>query len=278
MKAAFTLIPEESKRLIAKAVVQTEEVKAARKKAYILIMPGTSNAYVAQELLGAAGPDPRKYTAGINSHRLLCVTDPDKREPMPIILHKGELSSKDVAGALTDFHLETVIIKGANAIDREGNVGLIVGGFDGGGIAKTVGTVVSQGLRYIVPVGLEKMVPSVKEATASSGAKRLDYSIGADFGMIPIPNAVVITEIEALKILAGVEATHVASGGIGESAGSVILVIEGDEKDVKKAVSIVEAVKGEPRLAGFKGTCECCRYACKFAGTKSADLPPWLSD
>jgi len=222
--------------------------------------------------------EPQKFTAGTNTHRLLCVTDADKRTPFPIILYKEERSSKTLPEALQDFHIETVLIKGANAIDPEGNVGVITSGFDGGTIGATYGTVTSQGLKYIFAVGLEKMVASVKVAAAWAGAKTLDYTMGADFGMFCIPNGTIVTEIEALKILAGVEAKHIASGGVGESAGAVVLVIKGEETNVRKAISIVESIKGEPPLKGFKGTCETCRYACKFAGKKVKDLPVWLTD
>jgi hypothetical protein len=278
MKAAFTLIPSESRRLIAKAVVRMEQVKIAKEKAYVILNGGTTNGFIAQELLGLRDLEPQKFTAGTNTHRLLCVTDADKRTPFPIILYKGERSSKTLPEALEDFHIETVLIKGANAIDPEGNVGVITSGFDGGTIGATYGTATSQGLKYIFAVGLEKMVSSVKEAAAWTGAKTLDYTIGADFGMYCIPNGTIVTETEALKILAHVEAKHVASGGVGESAGSVVLVIEGEEPHVKKAISIVESIKGEPPLRGFKGTCKVCPYACKFAGSEVEGLPPWLGD
>jgi hypothetical protein len=278
MKAAFTMIPSESRRLIAKAVVEMEEIKIAKQKAYIILNGGTTNGYIAQELLGMKDLEPQKFAAGTNTHRLLCVTDADKRTPFPIILYKGERSSKTLPEALQDFHIETVLIKGANAIDPEGNVGVITAGFDGGTIGATYGTATSQGLKYIFPVGREKMVPSVKEAAAWAGAKTLDYTMGADFGMFCIPNGIVVTEIEALKILADVDAKHIASGGVGESAGAVVLVIKGEETNVRKAISIVESIKGEPPLKGFKGTCETCPYACKFAGKKMEDLPAWLAE
>lgn len=279
MKAAFTLIPVESKRLIAKAVVQMEEIKIAKQEAYIILNGGTTNGYIAQELLGMKDLEPQKFTAGTNTHRLLCVTDADKRTPFPIILHKGERSAKTLPEALQDFHIESVLIKGANAVDSEGNVGVITSGFDGGTIGATYGTAFSQGMKYIFAVGLEKLVASVKEAAAwIGGAKTLDYTIGADFGIFCIPNGIVVTEIEALKILADVEAKHVASGGVGESAGAVVLVIKGEEANVRKAISIVESIKGEPALKGFKGTCETCPYNCKFVGKKVEDLPSWLAD
>jgi hypothetical protein len=222
--------------------------------------------------------EPQKFTAGTNTHRLLCVTDADKRTPFPIILHKGETCSKTLPDVLQDFHIKTVLIKGANAVDPEGNVGVITSGFDGGTMGATYGTVTSQGLKYVFPVGLEKMVASVREAAAWVGAKTLDYTLGADFGMFCIPNGIVVTEIEALRILADVQAKHIASGGVGESAGAVVLVIEGQETNVKRAVSIIESIKGEPTLKGSKGTCETCSYACKFTGEKVEDLPSWLTD
>jgi len=278
MKAAFTLIPAESRRLIAKAVCEMKEIKTAMEKAYVILNGGTSNGYIAQELFGMRDLPPEKFTAGTNTHRLLCVTDADKRSPFPIIYYKGKPSTKTLKEALNDFHKETVLIKGANAVDPQGHAAVIAAGFDGGTMGATLGTVVSQGLKYIVPVGLEKLVASTEWCTAFTGAKTFDYTIGADFGMFCIPNAIVVTEIEALKLLAGVEATHVASGGIGESAGSVVLVVQGQDANVKKAISMVESIKGEPTLPGFKGTCEKCPYRCTFAGKKVNQLPAWLVD
>jgi len=278
MKAAFTLIPSESRRLIAKAVVEIEEVKVARRGAYIILACGTTNGYVAQELVGTRQMEPEKFAAGTNTHRVLCVTDPDKKGPCPMILYKGERCSKTISEALQDFHLDTVIIKGANALDHQRNVGIITSGFDGGTIWSTYGTATSQGLRCIFPVGLEKLVTSVREAAAWTGAKTLDYTMGADFGMFCISNGTVVTEIEALRILADVEARHIASGGIGESAGAVVLVIRGDRANVERAISIIESIKGEPTLKGFKGTCATCPYACRFAGKSVRDLPTWLMD
>jgi hypothetical protein len=280
MKAAFTLIPSESRRLIAKAVIQMKEVQIAKQKGYIILNGGTTNGYIAQELLGDYSLEPQKFTAGTNSHRLLCVTHPDNRLSIPVVFYKGERSSKTPVEALQDFHIETIIIKGANAIDPEGNVGIITSGFDGGTFAVTYGTVVSQGLKYIFPVGLEKMVSSVTEAAAWTGAKTLDHTIGADFGMYCVPpyRGMVVTEIEALRILTGVEAKHIASGGVGDSAGAIVLIAQGEDDKVKKAISLVESIKGEPVLKGFKGICEKCPYACLFAGKKLDQLPRWLRD
>ena len=48
MKAVFTLTSSESRRLIAKAVVQMPEFKTAWEKAYVLLAGGTTNAFISQ--------------------------------------------------------------------------------------------------------------------------------------------------------------------------------------------------------------------------------------
>ncbi len=278
MKAAFTLIPSESRRLIAKGVAAMKEVRDAGERGYTIICGGTTNGYVAQEILGANDIPPERYTAGTVCSRVLCTTDADKRSPFPIILFQGKKVAKTIPEALNDFHLETVIIKGANAIGPSGKVAVISSGFDGGTMGATLGTAVSQGLKYIVPVGLEKLVSSVEDSCSWTGAKTLDYSMGADVGMFITPHALVVTEIEALRILAGVNSKHVASGGIGDCAGAVVIVAEGAEENMKKAISIIEKIKGEPVLPNFKGTCKTCRYECIYAGKDQSDLPEWLRD
>ena len=158
MKAVFTLTPSEGRRLIAKGIVQMPEVRAAWEKAYIVLVGSTINGYVAQELLGL-DIEPQRFTAGINTNRLLCVTDEDARDAIPIVVHKGKIVEKTVDDVYDDFHLESVVIKGANAIDTEGDVGVITSGFNGGTIAATIGTITSTGMKYIFGVGLEKRVP-----------------------------------------------------------------------------------------------------------------------
>ena len=66
MKAAFTLTPAESRRLLAKAVVQMDEVKRANENGYIILCGGVTNALIAQELLGI-DVEPQRFTAGISA-------------------------------------------------------------------------------------------------------------------------------------------------------------------------------------------------------------------
>ena len=280
MKTVFTLTSAESRRLIAKAVVAMPEVKAAWEKAYLLLAGGTTNAFIAQELLDDKSIEPGLCTVGESTDGLLCVTSPASRKSFPNVFYQGEAKKEmTLVEALSDFHAETVVIKGANAVDMNGVVGVITSGFDGGTVPRVIGPVTSKGLKWITPVGLEKLVPSVQEsAKALGGATTIDVSMGADPGMYCLGNTVVVTEIEAIKMLFNCDAKLICCGGIGGNEGAVTLAVTGEEKNIRDLVAYLEDnVKGEPPVKGNKGVCETCRYRfCKYCGTKAADLPAWM--
>jgi len=280
MKAVFTLTSSESRRLIAKAVVQMPQVKKAWSDAYLLLAGGTTNAFLAQELLNDNSIEPGLCTAGISCEGLLCVTAPDSRKSFPNVFFKGEAQpDKSLADALSDFHAETVVIKGANAVDPDGYVGIITAGFDGGTVPRIIGPVTSKGLTMITPVGLEKLVPNVRDAAkALGGATHIDFSMGADCGMYCLGNTIVVTEIEAIRQLFDCEAKLVCCGGIGGNEGAVTLAVDGEEDKLKALIEFLEEnIKGEPPVKANKGVCETCRYRfCRYCGKKPEELPAWM--
>jgi len=279
MKTIFTLTSAESRRLLAKAVIQMPEVKTAWENAYVLLAGGTTNAFIAQELMNDYSIEPGRCTMGISTDGLLCVTHPDSRKVFPNVFYKGEAQpEKTLVDGLNDFNPQTVVIKGANAVDPQGFVGVITAGFDGGTIPRVIGTVTSKGLKMISVVGLEKLVPSVREACLAIGATNLDASMGADPGMFCLGTTTVITEIEALKILFDLKGTLICCGGVGGNEGAVTLTAEGDEENVKALIEFLEKeVKGEPPVKGNKGICEVCRYKfCRYHGLKGDQLPEWM--
>ena len=76
MKATFVLTPAEARRLIAKAVIQMPEFQKAWKDAYVILAGGTTNAFIAQELLCDPSIEPGRCTVGLSCEGLLCVTEP----------------------------------------------------------------------------------------------------------------------------------------------------------------------------------------------------------
>lgn len=258
MRALFVFTPAESKRFIAKAVARLPEVAQARADDEIAICHGGTNVYVAEEIFGeCASRD--KYLSGLVVNRILCVTQAEEKPPM-LVWRKGVLNAPGatMAETLKDFGASSVFIKGANAVDAEGNVGIFVANPTGGTIGWSYGILSARGCHLIVPVGLEKLVPSVREAARSCGQDTLYYCQGIRIGMIPIMNATVVTEIEAFQILFDLSAIHVGGGGVTQSQGSVVLVAEGERDQLDRAIALIESIKGEPILHPKKSACTNC--------------------
>lgn len=243
----LVLTPAESKRLIAKAVVAMPQVKRALEKGRVIIANGTTTAFVAEEILGCQVAK-RGYAAGYIGEGRLAVTSPELMMKAYVLVD-GCLVDVSAREIIPEFEAGDVLIKGANAVDAEGRVGILMADDQGGTIGMALGVMAARGCHLIVPVGLEKMVPSVSEASRKCGILRLKYAMGLKVGLMPVVNATVVTEIQALRLLAGVEATHVASGGISGCEGAVTLVVEGSDEAVRKAFETVEGVKGEKPVA-----------------------------
>lgn len=297
MRALFVFTPSESKRFIAKAVASLPEVRRAKEEGEIVIGHGSSNVYVAEEIIGRC-PERDRFLSGLVINRVLCVTQAEEKPPM-IVLRKGELIPPKLTmeETLRDFNATSVFIKGANAVDPEGNAGVFVAHPSGGTIGFAYGILSGRGCRLIVPVGLEKLVPSVKEAAAHLGQDTFYYCMGIRIGMIPLVNARVITELEAFKILFGLDAVHVGGGGLGGSEGAVTIVAEGEKEALDRSIRMIEAIKGEETvpLAPRKSLCGGClpttpsmgaspgeqfagrkRIHCMFTGKREEDLPPFF--
>lgn len=260
VSALFPLTSSESKRLIAKGVAALPEVRRALKKGRLVIAGGTTNAFVAEELLGVK-LEKALYTAGIITGGKLCTTPPEKRI-RPYCLKDGKPVNVGPAEMAAEFEAGDVFIKGAGAVDHEGHAGVLVASPNGGTIGTSMGHVLARGAHLIVPVGLEKMIPSVIDASQACGTTRFKYSYGASLGFIPLVNATVITEIDALWLLTGVTATHAGSGGVGGSEGSVVLAVEGTEEEVDAAFNLIKSIKGEPPVEMVKRDCDDCTYDC----------------
>ena len=91
MKALFVLTPSESKRLIGKAVASLPEVKNARKSDCLLVSHGSTNVYVAEEIVGkeetAVLFDRNTFLSGLIVRGTLCTTY--AKEKGPILLMKN---------------------------------------------------------------------------------------------------------------------------------------------------------------------------------------------
>jgi hypothetical protein len=191
---------------------------------------------------------PHCYCIGMVADGMLTTSLKDDREAVRFYV-KGERVTMDALPFYDTFDTGDVVIKGGNAVDPYGDAGVLASNSQGGTVGALISFVMVRGLPVIMPIGVEKLIPSVSEACAGWGQRTLHKSMGEKVWLVPVVGSLVITEIEALGILAGVEGRLVASGGIGGSEGAVVLLLEGSQKAIEKAYSIVESVKGERSIA-----------------------------
>ena len=244
--ALVTLNPAESRRLIAKAVVQLPEVKAALKKGMIIIGRGVTNAYVSEELFNITVEPKAQQTAGMVVNGATNANTSPPPCTMHVVRDGKPVENADSNVEILAFGPEDVFIKGANAIDAQGNAGIMASSLKGGTWGMFTPIITGRNSHLIIAAGLEKMVPSVMEACDHSGVYFYKYSQGLPAKLSFAVTGKVVTEIEALAVLAGVQAFHVCSGGVGGSEGAVVLSVEGDDAHVKKAFDLVNSIKGEP--------------------------------
>ncbi len=244
--ALVVLNPAESRRLIAKATVALPEVQHAFRHGTIIIARGITNAFVTEELLGVRVEPKAGLTVG-----MVCGGITTGHSGPPAVTHHVIRHGKVVEGAdstkeILTFGPDDVFIKGGNAIDAQGNAGIFTSGLTGGTIGMAWPVVTARGSHLIMPIGLEKLIPSVIDAARHTGIYHFNWSMGLPARLTPVVLGKVLTEIQALALLSGVEATHVGSGGVGGSEGAVVLSIEGEESRVEKAFELVKSIKGEP--------------------------------
>lgn len=242
MKRQVVLTVSESKRLIAKGVAALPEVKKAMEAGMVVVATGTTNAYVLQELLGKEF-DLRRYRSGMTTPHEPNKKDEPQGEPIPdVVFRKGEVADElNRFNAVDHMEKGDVYIKGANALDYEGEMaGVLIGSPTGGTVGAVLGNVIGKKINLIIPVGLEKLVYMDINDLHWLAAQE-DYE---GPGLWPITGTIV-TEIEALEILVGVDAYLISAGGVAGAEGAVRLLLDGIEEEVEAALKLVESVKGE---------------------------------
>ncbi|MBD3181813.1 hypothetical protein GF312_05950 [Candidatus Poribacteria bacterium] len=240
MKAHVTLTVPESKRLIAKGVAAMEIVRKALKEGIVSIAKGTTNGRVVEEVTGESFDRSGYVTgrvlpsSGARGGVKLSASLPD------VVLKNGEgVEGITSVESVAEMKKGDVFIKGCNAVNYQQKMGgILIGHTTGGTIGGTIGTVVARKIHLILPVGLEKSVYADMNEISKSVRSADEYMGGAPT-LMPVSGHIV-TEIEALEILAGVKAIQVAAGGVAGAEGSVWLLIEGDKSQVEKAMEIVD--------------------------------------
>ncbi|QOV18070.1 hypothetical protein INP51_08360 [Blautia liquoris] len=247
MTVEVTLTPSESKRLIARGVKALPSVQHALKNNTIILAGGTTNAFIAEELLGSSFPKKSVYTLGMIRDGKLSSSDEASRI-FPYVIKKGkkEPEQNHWKEYLPKLVSGDIFIKGGNAIDHTGLAAILAGNDMGGTIGAAFGPVMQRGVELIVPIGLEKLVPDVRAAVEFTAGQHAEDSIGEQVGLLPVMGATIVTEITALETLYDVRCMCIAAGGTDGSEGSIVLAAKGEPEDTKRLMAEVRSIKGEP--------------------------------
>ncbi len=240
----FCVTTAMGKRLIGKAMVLHPDIKGVLEKGTLVVIAGTTNGYVAEEILKSLGQAEGFSREGF--HRGVTVAPGAKTIKADllgdVVICDGDWQKgQTIFDVADDLKTGDVVLKGANAFDTRGQPAVQIGHPKGGTILATLATVVGRRVRLIVPVGLEKRVLEDVDVLA----QRCNAPGAQGPRLLPVPGEI-FTELDAIKLMAGADACLIAAGGVYGAEGAAWLGVSGTEEQVQAATELIKSVAGEP--------------------------------
>ncbi len=247
------ITPAAGKRLIAKSMPHIEEIRQAVDSRTVVIVAGTTNGYVAQELLKSIGQEASFTREGFfrgitlppqgkvaSTGRL---PEGERRFTGDVVIEKGKwLPGKTISDVIDGLKAGDVIIKGANALDVEhGKAGVLIGDSKAGTIGVALQAVYGRRVSLYIPVGLEKRIAGDIEEAA-----RLLNSPGVHGARLMPVSGVIVSELSAIRILTGCVAVMSAAGGVCGAEGSVWIAARGSAKQTEDLRAVYSEISHEP--------------------------------
>jgi hypothetical protein len=250
----FLITPAAGKRLIGKALADHPAIKEVLKSGTLVIIAGTTNGYVAQEILSKIGQNEdfskKRFFRGIVLPPGGPVTSSGRIKdesgfPGDVVIKNSIWQrEKTIFDVVDDLKEGDVILKGINALNLpKSQAGIYIGDPHGGTIGASIQAVVGRRVRLILPAGLEKRVYS----DINDLAIKLNVPGLQGPRLLPVTGEI-ITEIEAISILTGAIAEITAAGGVSGAEGSIWLAVDGNDEELKSAEKLLNSVKGEPNF------------------------------
>jgi hypothetical protein len=246
------LTPAAGKRLIGKGIARHPDVITALKGGTVVVIAGTTNGYVAEELLaviGQAGDFRRdRFFRGITlpPGRPASETGrlPDESGfPGDVVIKDGVWKKGDtIFDVAADLSNADVILKGANAVDLASRrAAILIGHPQAGTIGASLPAHFGRRVRLILPVGLEKRISGNLDDLAA----QINAPGAHGPRLLPVPGEV-FTELDAVALLTGAKAQLAAAGGVAGAEGSVWLAISGDPSQENGVAALIHSVAFEP--------------------------------
>lgn len=250
----FIITPSAGKRLIAVALATNPAILKVLKKGTLVIIAGTTNGYIAEEVLkhlGIKDFSRKHFFRGITLPPSGAVTSEGRladESNFPgdvVITNSVWQKGKTIEDVLNTLKEGDVILKGANALDiQRKEAAVLIGHPKAGTIALAIQAVAGRRVKLIIPVGLEKRINS----DLCTLAEKLNAPEASGYRMLLVPGQV-FTEIEAIKQLTGANAEMAAAGGVCGAEGSCLLAVTGTKAQEKAAEKLFATVASEPSFS-----------------------------
>jgi len=257
VQSGAILTVAESKRLIGKAVAQMPVVKNALANGMVIVIKGTTDAYVAEELTGKKSDHAAFVTGRIEPERG-AKNLPGVKPINHLVLEKGKIVDISLPEAAKKLKAGDVVIKGANALDYKNKLAAVnILDPMAGTTGITLPIVIARKVHLIIPVGLEKLVAGdlvdltlkmrepMESLPAPAGGSKALFP-GYNIPSMWLLTGEIVTELEAVNILTGATAFQSSAGGVSGAEGATWIVIRGTRDQVKKAMDLIGSIQGEP--------------------------------
>lgn len=243
----FVLTPAMGKRLIGKGMAAHPAIQAILKKGTLVIIAGSTNGYVAEEILKATNQSAGFSRTGFRRGTVFPPAfDPrtvasDFRGDVVLVDGKWQ-QGKTIFDVADTLKAGDVILKGGNAVDPFGRkAAVLIGDPQTGTAGAAIRAVVGRRAQMIVPVGLEKRVLDDIDDLADE----LNAPDAAGPRLLPLPG-MVFTELDAINHLTGAKARLVSAGGIYGAEGCLWISVTGQPAQVEAAAALIQDVQHEP--------------------------------
>lgn len=242
--AGVNLTVSEGKRLIAKGIMAMPSVKEKFEKGMIIVTKGTTNTYIAEELLNK-NVEHGSFVIGHFAPEGQTPVNAEKKQMKEVVIKDGKVLDVGYDEALKMLEPGDIVMKGGNLLNYSMKQAAVCIGAPNGGTTYKLLPYVGEGkAELIIPIGLEKETTANLEnleKTLNAGNERLN-SVPR---LYLFRTGMVFTEIEAIRQFADVKVFPYGVGGVAGREGGVSLVISGKETEVNKVLELVKTIQGE---------------------------------
>jgi hypothetical protein len=243
----FIVTPAMGKRLIGRALARSYDLLEAAREGTLVIIAGTTNAYVAQEVLRELEIEEDFDMTGFRRGLVVPTNCKDAGAvtefPGDVVIRQGEWQKgKTIFDVVDDLDEGDVVVKGANAVNlSRADAAVYIGHPQAGTIGAAIQAIVGRRVRLIVPVGLEKRV--TEEISDLVALVNSPQARGPRMMQLPGDT---FTEIDAIEGLTGCVAILLAGGGVYGAEGCVWLGVDGEDQPLAAAEDLIKELANEP--------------------------------